>query len=192
MSTSGQPSTDPSSATLMIVRHAEKPLTDGPPGGVDADGHADKHSLTTTGWARAGALVELFASTRNPPPPGLARPDAMYAALHGDGESKRPMQTLIPLAARLGQTINTRFGQGQEASLAAELRTRTGSTLISWEHKAITTIVGRLGPITPTPPTSWPDDRYDVVWVLTADGTSGWNFQQVPQLLLAGDSPDPI
>jgi hypothetical protein len=191
MSTSGPPSAGPS-ATLMIVRHAEKPLTDGPPGGVDADGRGDKHSLTTTGWARAGALVELFASTRNPPPPGLLRPDALYAAVRGDSESKRPMQTLLPLAARLGEAVNTTFGQGHEAGLAAELATRTGSTLVSWEHKAIATIVARLGPITPTPPAGWPDDRYDVVWVFTADGAGGWHFQQVPQLLLAGDSPNPI
>ena len=40
-------------------------------------------------------------------------------------------------------------------------------------------------------PQEWPDDRFDVVWTFTRDGT-GWRFAQVPQLLLAGDRPDPI
>jgi hypothetical protein len=99
----GAPATRPSGpATLMVVRHAEKPPDSGYPRGIDADGDNDKHSLVVTGWARAGALVELFASTRNPPAAGLLKPDALYASLGGDSKSQRPMQTLLPLAARLG------------------------------------------------------------------------------------------
>ena len=43
----------------------------------------------------------------------------------------------------------------------------------------------------PAVPTHWPDDRLDVVWTLTPEA-SGWRFAQVPQLVLAGDRPDPI
>jgi len=42
------------------------------------------------------------------------------------------------------------------------------------------------------PPRKWDDkDRFDLVWVFTR--TAGiWRFEQVPQLLLAGDKPNPI
>ena len=178
-------------ATLMIVRHAEKPPERGRPLGIDANGDNDKHSLVVTGWVRAGALVELFASARNPPTAGLLKPDALYASLGGDSKSQRPMQTLLPLAARLGQNINTRYGKGSEADVAAELAARSGTTLVAWEHEAIPAIVAGLGKVDPTPPGKWPDERFDMVWVFSATG-SGWRFQQVPQLLLAGDSPNPI
>ncbi len=47
-----------------------------------------------------------------------------------------------------------------------------------------------MGNLDQTPQT-WPDDRFDIVWVFErADG--GWSFTQVPQLLLAGDSVDVI
>lgn len=52
----GAPATRPSGpATLMVVRHAEKPPDSGNPRDIDADGDNDKHSLVVTGWARAGA-----------------------------------------------------------------------------------------------------------------------------------------
>jgi hypothetical protein len=178
-------------ATLMIVRHAEKPPGSGSQLGVDEDGTNDKHSLVTTGWARAGALVELFASARNAPPAGLLKPATLYAQLGGVGKGQRAVETLTPLAARLGQRIVTPFRKGEEAKLADELRTLSGPTLLAWEHKGISAVVAHLGKIDPAPPSSWPRTRFDQVWVLTANG-SGWRFQQVPQLLLAGDSPDPI
>jgi hypothetical protein len=178
-------------ATLMIVRHAEKPPGSGTQQGVDEDGTNDKHSLITTGWARAGALVELFASARNAPPAGLLRPATLYAQLGGDSKGQRAVQTLTPLAARLGQRIVTTFSKGEEAALADELRTRQGPTLLAWEHQGIADIVAHLGKVDPAPPGDWPGNRFDLVWVFTANG-SGWRFHQVPQLLLAGDSPDPV
>ena len=44
-----------------------------------------------------------------------------------------------------------------------------------------------------TVPQTWPGDRFDLVWVFDWNaGAESYTFTQVPQLLLAGDSPDPI
>lgn len=179
--------------TIMIIRHAEKPgINDSTPHGMDLDGNRDDdHSLSPGGWVRAGALTQLFGSQHNPPPPGLARPAELYAS-QGDTKSLRPMQTLIPLAARLGTFVNTRFSRDDVRPLAAELKAKGGVSLVAWESDALPTIPGALGgPINPPPPAIWPNDRFDMVWVLTSEG-DGWRFAQVPQLLLAGDRPDPI
>ncbi len=61
---------------IMLIRHAEKPLhPSDSPHGVDPDGREDPHSLTVTGWIRAGALVELFAPSRGDSLAELASPD---------------------------------------------------------------------------------------------------------------------
>lgn len=177
---------DVEDATIMIIRHAEKP-DDGTPHGVRPDGTPDKHSLTAAGGAGAGALAELFASARRRPPKGLRRPDAVYAALGGRSGSLRPVQTVVPLAARLGRSVITRYGKGAENQLAAELAARGRVTLVCWQHKSIPDIVSGLGCVTPAPPTSWPRSRYDLVWLLTRNGDA-WRFSEVPQQLLAGDS----
>ncbi|MEC3917596.1 hypothetical protein [Nocardia sp. CDC160] len=182
--------------TIMIIRHAEKPTGSGKPYGITADGEQDEESLTVRGWTRAGALVELFdpwnsdgspASLR----PGLLRPAAIYASDPGSHGSKRPEQTVTPLAAALNVKIDARFPKGQEAQLVAALSGVAGPVLISWQHENIGAILAQLSGIAPAPPKSWPDDRFDIVYVLTRNGT-GWTFTQVPQMLIAGDSPAPI
>jgi len=177
--------------TIMIIRHAEKPLKSDDARGVDTDGANDKHSLTVTGWARAGALVELLASHRNPPPAGLRRPDGLVASEGGGSNSTRPAETLVPLAAKLGLEVDTTFSRGQEAELVAALAGRAGAVLVAWQHESISDIVAHLGAVTPAPPVGWPDSRYDVVWVFEG-GSGKWTFRQVPQLLLAGDSAEPL
>jgi hypothetical protein len=186
----------------MFIRHGEKPTGQGPPYGVSADGEHDPESLTVTGWTRAGALVGLFdprAAGGDPVAlrPGLTRPVTVLAAAAGRGSnSQRPAQTVTPLAAALAVPVNPWFGVGQEAELAGWLTGPdgpAGPTLIAWEHKHLPVILTALGPITPGPPRDWPDDRFDIVYVLTATAdTTGWTFAQVPQMLLAGDSPTPI
>lgn len=44
----------------MVIRHAEEPASSGASHGVLPSGEQDGESLTTTGWARAGAMVGLF------------------------------------------------------------------------------------------------------------------------------------
>jgi hypothetical protein len=60
---------------IILIRHAEKPLhTSGSPHGVNQQGQLDPHSLTVTGWIRAGALVGLFAPSHGQPRAELRRP----------------------------------------------------------------------------------------------------------------------
>lgn len=176
---------------LMIIRHAEKPRHGDGPHGITPDGETDKHSLTVDGWVRAGALVGLFAPSRGKPAAGLSRPDTVYGAGFGRGQSKRSVQTVTPLAARLGLDVINRYAEGDEARLAKELTARPGATVVSWHHEAIPEFADHLGEVAPLPPRHWPGDRFDVVWVFTYNG-GGWRFAQVPQLLLPGDLPYPI
>ncbi|WP_228554415.1 hypothetical protein [Catenulispora pinisilvae] len=187
---------------LMIIRHAEKPTGSGAPYGLTSDGTQDSHSLTIQGWTRAGALAALFdprdaAGSPVAPRAGLARPGTVAASVPGTGgsNSKRPEETVTPTAAALGVTLSTQFSVGQEAELAGWLTGPTGPsgpTLVAWEHQHIPDIIAHLGPVTPTPPKSWPGERFDIVYVFTRVSGGGWTFTQVPQMLLAGDLPTPI
>lgn len=188
---------------LMIIRHAEKPVGSGASYGVTADGVQDPHSLTVRGWTRAGALVGLFDPRDASGDPlalhvGLSRPTTVVAVepTTGSSKSKRPEQTVAPLAAALGIDLDLTHTLGREAELAGWLTGPdgpSGPTLVAWEHQHIPDIVANLGQITPTPPASWPGGRYDIVYVFTrAPRGHGWTFTQIPQMLLAGDSSSPI
>ncbi|WP_246412561.1 hypothetical protein [Amycolatopsis dendrobii] len=132
--------------------------------------------------------MELFAPATGAYRTGLAKPTAVYAAGGSGGEGTRPRETAGPLAERLGKTVLTTYAKGSESALAAEVARRTEPTLISWQHEEIPALAAAFGVAAPR---KWPDDRFDVVWVLTPAG-SGWALSQVPQLLLAGDSAEPI
>jgi broad specificity phosphatase PhoE len=177
---------------IMLIRHGEKPLHPcGSPHGVNPHGEHDPHSLTVTGWIRAGSLVELFAPSRGEPPAELRRPDTIYASAPAGGHSKRSMQTVGPLSARLGLQVVTRYAAGDEAHLTREISTRPGATLIAWHHEALHRIGHHLDKVHPNPPRRWPADRFDLIWTFTPDD-HGWRFAQVPQLLLPGDLPYPV
>jgi broad specificity phosphatase PhoE len=187
-----RPDEPPDPSVIMIIRHGEKPLHDGDsPEGILPNGKQDPQSLTVYGWVRAGALIELFAPSWGEPPAGLHRPSSIYAASCAGGRSKRALQTVLPLAARLGVPVVHRFGHGDEKHIANELASRSGVSVVSWHHEGITKLVQHLGEVRPEPPQEWPEDRYDMVWVFTRDGHA-WRFDQVPQLLVSGDLPYPI
>jgi len=94
---------------IMIVRHAEKPTTVNDEHGVRPDGEHDRHSLTVRGWTRAGALVGLFAPRHGEPKTSLARPAAIYAASHAGDGSRRPIQTVTPLAEWLELPVHSKW-----------------------------------------------------------------------------------
>ncbi|HTK63975.1 MAG TPA: hypothetical protein VL595_16425 [Pseudonocardia sp.] len=172
----------------MIIRHGEKP--EGKGSGIDAAGNPDTHSLTTRGWQRANGIAGLFAGPDGPRRPGLARPRTIFAAAANDkGEGTRTRETVGTLSKRLGVPVNSSFGKGDEAALARQAiaASKNGPVLISWQHGEIPAIAEAFDTVGPTPPASWPDSRYDMVWTLTDTG-KGWRFSQVPEMVLPGDS----
>ena len=170
---------------IMPIRHAEKPMhPSGSPRGVDPEGQQDPHSLTVTARIRAGALVELFAPSRDEPFADVRRPDTIYGSAYAGAQSKRSVQTISPLAARLGLVVITRFGAGDEIGLAREISSTPSATLVAWHHEAIHEVAHHLGQVEPTPPGHWPHDRFDMMWTFTPS-QHGWRFTHVPQLLLA-------
>lgn len=181
-------------AKIMIIRHAEKPLTDGPPFGVAEDGTQGEDRLLVRGWTRAGALAVLFAPERGPlQHPALARPQHLFACNAEASSSERPHDTLVPLSRKLGVDIDDDYGQDDYAAMIEDAKGRSGVVLISWEHKRIRKITAKIPRHGQEPPDKyrWPGERYDVVFVFDLDGES-YRFSQVPELLLDGDSPDPI
>lgn len=177
-------------AVVMVIRHGEKP--DGSEKGIDANGKTDKHSLTQTGWERAKGLVNLFAPTAAAPRPGLARPEAIYAAgQDDDGDGERTRETVTPLAEDLGLTVDTTYAKGDEQALVEHVLAQPGPTLISWQHEEIPAIAAAFPQVTPTPPAQWPANRFDVVWVFTRSA-GGWHFSQQPEMVLPQDTDTAI
>ncbi|HEV3157639.1 MAG TPA: hypothetical protein VGZ00_09875 [Candidatus Baltobacteraceae bacterium] len=173
---------------IMVIRHAEKPSGMPPPNGVTADGEVDPDSLIIRGWQRAGALISLFDSAGGPLRNGLTVPQKLFASNPQGDVSQRPLQTITPLAAHLGCTIDTRFSKGDEKDLVDAAKNFSRTVLISWQRERIPGIANRILGDT-IAPQDWPHDRFDVVWVFDLNQTTGqYVFSQVPQQLLAGDS----
>ena len=188
----------PSLHRIMLIRHAEKPDDPPPPHGVNKHGDHDAESLTVHGWQRAGALACFFAPTHGPlQSPLISTPQVLYASPPGssgseESKSQRPVETITPLAKKLGVTIDTSFTKGQEVQVAEAAMGQSGTVLVCWQHTDLHLIANQILGNDTTSPQTWPGDRYDVVWVFDLRPDLGYNFFQVPQMLLAGDSTDPI
>jgi hypothetical protein len=178
---------------IMVIRHAEKPAASGSPHGVSPNGKEDPESLTVQGWQRAGALAVLFAPTHGAlQNTGLAVPQVLFASqVTKHSSSERPQQTITPLCDKLGLKINTDYAKDDWSAMVNEALKSEGVVLICWEHQDIPSIANQILGNKTTAPQQWPGNRFDVVWVF--DRKAGaYEFNQVPQSLLAGDSPDPI
>lgn len=172
----------------MLIRHAEKAESKSPMG-VREDGSKDKHSLIVRGWQRAGALVAFFEHPRRP---GVATPGTIFASKTSDdpslpkeeARSKRPPQTVQPLAARLGLTPETRFSVGEEHRLIDALRACEGVVLVAWEHQHLPVIAGAFAGA----PSRW-GDRFDMLWVLDRRPDGTYALTVLNQDVLGGDVP---
>jgi len=91
----------------------------------------------------------------------------------------------------LGLQLETRFLKDDFADMVPTAVAADGIVLIAWEHEDIPAIANLILGNSTTVPQQWPGQRFDIVWVFDRQG-SGWSFSQVPQLLLSGDSSQPI
>jgi broad specificity phosphatase PhoE len=177
--------------TLLMIRHGEKPSTGGL--GVDDDGKADPDGLTPTGWARAGALVTLFAPNSTTVNATLPSPGALVTPKYSD-PVHRPGLTLLPLSQRLGLPIRSEHPvDGHPAKIVKSLLAiQAEVVLLCWEHDHLVSIAGAVPAAVPVAnpadvPRSWPGDRFDVIWRFDADERGTWTFGSLDQQLLAGD-----
>ena len=122
----------------------------------------------------------------------LAIPQFLFASASKSGGSERPVETITPLASKLGLTPKTHKKEHFD-KVAAEAMACGGVALISWQHEDIPAIANIILGNSTTVPQQWQGDRFDIVWVFDLDqSSSSYSFKQVPQRLLAGDSPSPI
>lgn len=180
---------------IMIMRHAEKPPRNPPPYGVSLEGEREKESLTVRGWQRAGALANFFAPPNSSfRDPSLAEPQFLYASKPTKRNgSRRPLETITPLAEKLAIRINTHFPKHEAEGMLEEVFLCAGVVLVCWQHEYIPKIANYILGNETTAPQDWPGDRFDMVWIFDRDrATSRYSFQQVPQSLLMGDWTTPI
>jgi hypothetical protein len=117
------------------------------------------------------------------------------------GNSKRPFETITPLAAKLGITVNAtpngvapgQYAAADFALMVPDVLACPGIVLVAWEHSVIPSIANLIPGNRTSTPKAWPSDRFDVVWTFDLDpATNTYVFNQVPQLLLQGDQASTI
>ncbi len=131
---------------LVFIRHGEKPIKG--------------DNLTCQGLNRALQLPALLYRKFGVPAylfvPGLALGESTKHA--------RMFQTISPLAIKYNLPINSSHAEKDSVSLAEDLKSKTGTIVIVWEHKAIAPIVRTLGIFAPG--LLWPDNDYDSIWIV--------------------------
>ncbi len=185
----------PSPKTVILIRHGEKPHDGGPPHGVNRHGEHDGHSLSVRGWTRAGALAAVFAHTPHPAHPLLVTPQRIFATRPShEARSTRERDTAVPTALRLGLDIDDSIRHGDEDGLVRAILERPEDALAVWHHGTLVDVVRSFPLANPHEvPQSWPDDRFDLYWILTSEQgptTGYYRFSAVPQRLLAGDAQE--
>lgn len=139
---------------LVVLRHAEK-----------TGDRRDPH-LSAAGSKRAQALVGYLPAT-------FGAPDFLIAARTSD-RSRRPVETLEPLAVATNLAINEKFDDEEVDELVALLgekkRYRGKSGIVSWRHSDIPRLVAALGAPAGTLPGDWDADDYTTLVDITYGG----------------------
>jgi hypothetical protein len=167
-------------AQVVIIRHAEKPPD-------DIDG-PDKDDLSLEGRERAAALVPFFQGNKH-----LLKfdtPVAIYAQGTAKQRSRRPIQTVRPLAEALRVPLIDKYARDDVAELVADIkatqRYRGKMVLICWEHHVIPRIATSFG--VEDAPKEWSGKSFDRLWIITFRKGEQPMFRERKQRLMFGDA----
>jgi len=155
-------------ATILIIRHGEKP---------DAKGNPH---LSALGRRRAEMIAQTF--------PAMFHKLSMLFATAPSKDSNRPYETLEPLSDALNLRINKSFADDEHSHLAkkllADATDYAGKTiLICWHHEKIPKLArDDFGQA--SAPKKWPDEVFDQIWQIdyAADGRATFNVKQQPPI----------
>ena len=146
------PGTGPS--RLIVMRHAEK-------SGDKRDPH-----LSLPGRRRAEQLVAYIPAT-------FGQPEFLIAA-RTSKRSRRPLETLEPLAAALALEIRAKIYDDDVDELIEMLRDKPryfGKVgVISWRHSELPGLVAALGGAPDSYPRSWDENDYTTIIEVTYPG----------------------
>jgi hypothetical protein len=139
------------SKSILLLRHGEEPT---------AKPNLD---LSADGQKRAERLAKFIPKT-------FGRPGAIFAAAP-TASSVRSYLTMRPLAASLGATIDASFKGEDFAPLAFRLLgdpiLRNERIVVCWTHNELPSLAAYLNVRRSDFPTRWPDETYNLVFVLT-------------------------
>jgi hypothetical protein len=162
-------------ATVLIIRHAEKPAS-GP-------------GLSPPGEARAKAYAQYFQRFTLDGAP--VRIDTLVATADSD-KSRRERLTLEPLSHVTGLPIQQPFDDGAVKELVGWLAQGPPNRdiLIAWHHGQVPKLLSALGldPSAILPGGRWPSDVYDWVVMLRFDR----NGDVVPARCRLFHEPSPL
>lgn len=149
-------------ARLLVMRHAEKT-------GEKTDPH-----LSPGGSRRAQALATYI-------PQKFGKPDFLIAAAT-TGRSRRPRETLEPLASALRLGIMDTLGEQEIDKLLDHLCKQTyagKSGVIAWRHSDIPSLVTALGAPQGTTPNSWDDTVFNLIIEMTFSAGAAPRVNQI-------------
>jgi hypothetical protein len=132
---------------VVFIRHAEKPLKG--------------DNLTCQGLNRSLQLPAIISSK-------FGVPDFIYVPSLAVGQStkhSRMFQTIVPLAVKYNLPINTSYQEKDSAGIANDIKSKSGTVLVVWEHHAIVPIIKALG--ISNEDFIWSDDDYNSILIVT-------------------------
>ncbi len=161
---------------VILLRHAEKPSDK-----ADLD-------LSPQGLERARALVPFLTTSPSLVAKGL--PVALFATQPTrHGHSRRPFETLAPLATHLKLPIQETYAAEDYKALAKHILNQPAyegkTVVICWVHTYLPDLAKALG--VKSKPGAWKDKAFDRVWLITFRGNKA-SLTDLPQKLLPGDS----
>lgn len=107
---------------------------------------------------------------------------------HDGSKSRRPLETITPVAQKLSKTIDQRFSKGDEIALANAITAIDGVVLVCWQHEDIVKIAKAIAPDAQGVPSSWPGDVFNVIFRFDrTNQAANWAFTQIAPVILEGD-----